>query len=125
MANQSGIAITIKAFLPTGKTLDEQFEALSIVREAHAGGDYSALLKAAKVEEVKTEQKVRRIEDTPAPTTETTGNTATGQGDESGLKEAFNNVPPEGDIDDTAEAQEKAEGEGVPAFLKNSKSKAA
>lgn len=63
MANQTGIAIVIKAFLPTGKTLDEQFEALSIVKNAHAAGDYSELLKAATVEEVKTEQKTRRIEE--------------------------------------------------------------
>ena len=34
MANQNGIAITIKGFLPTGKTLDEQFDAMSIVRDA-------------------------------------------------------------------------------------------
>lgn len=65
MANQTGIAIVIKAFLPTGKTLDEQFNALSIVKEAHATGDYATLLKAATVEDVKTEQKTRRIEDQP------------------------------------------------------------
>jgi hypothetical protein len=65
-SNVSGIAITIRAFLPTGKTLDEQFEALSLVKAAHASGDYSALLEAAKIDEVKTEQKVRRVEDQPA-----------------------------------------------------------
>ena len=37
--NQSGIAITIKAFLPTGKTLDEQFAALLVVKTAHETGD--------------------------------------------------------------------------------------
>lgn len=61
--NQSGIAIQIKAFLPTGKTLDEQFAALSIVKTAHETGDYSALLKAAQDVEVKTEAKNRRIEE--------------------------------------------------------------
>ena len=34
MANQNGIAVTIKGFLPTGKTLDEQFHAMSLVRGA-------------------------------------------------------------------------------------------
>lgn len=34
MANQNGIAVTIKGFLPTGKTLDEQFSAMSLVRAA-------------------------------------------------------------------------------------------
>jgi hypothetical protein len=62
MANQTGIVIVIKAFLPTGKTLDEQFAALSLVKEAHENGDYSELLQAAKIAEVKTEQKTRRIE---------------------------------------------------------------
>ncbi|HEY5797649.1 MAG TPA: hypothetical protein VIU82_21815 [Bosea sp. (in: a-proteobacteria)] len=65
MANQTGIAITIRAFLPTGKTLDEQFNALSIVKTAHETSDYAPLLAAASVEEVKTEQRTRRIEDTP------------------------------------------------------------
>lgn len=60
--NQTGIAIVIKAFLPTGKTLDETFAALSIVKQAHETGDYAPLLAAAKVEEVKTEQKTRRVE---------------------------------------------------------------
>ena len=65
MANVSGIAIVIKAFLPTGKTLDEQFAALSIVKNAHASGDYSPLLATAQIDEVKAEQKVRRMEDAP------------------------------------------------------------
>lgn len=61
--NQSGIAIVVKAFLPTGKTLDEQFAALSIVKAAHETGDYAALLKAAQDVEVKTEAKTRRVEE--------------------------------------------------------------
>ena len=60
--NQNVIAIQIKAFLPTGKTLDEQFAALSIVKTAHETGDYSALLKAAQDVEIKTEAKTRRVE---------------------------------------------------------------
>jgi len=63
--NQTGIAIVIKAWLPVGKTLDEQFEALSIVKQAHETSEYSALLAAARIEEIKTEQKTRRIEETP------------------------------------------------------------
>ncbi|MDK2769931.1 MAG: hypothetical protein KYX69_19710 [Sphingomonas sp.] len=69
MANQTGIAISIKAFLPTGKSLDEQFAALTLVKTAHETGDYSALLKAANVEDVKTEQKTRRVEDAPPAAT--------------------------------------------------------
>lgn len=64
--NQTGIAIVIRAFLPTGKTLDETFAALSIVKQAHETGDYSPLLAAATVEEVKTEQKTRRVNAAPA-----------------------------------------------------------
>lgn len=63
--NQSGIAIVIKAFLPTGKTLDEQFAALSTVKTAHETGDYAALLKAAHDVEIKTEAKTRRVEEHP------------------------------------------------------------
>lgn len=63
MANQTGIAITITAFLPTGKTLNEQFEALSIVKTAHETGDYAALLSASQDVLVKTENKTRRIPD--------------------------------------------------------------
>lgn len=63
--NQTGIAIVIKAFLPTGKTLDEAFNALSIVKSAHETGDYTALLAAAQIDEIKTEQKTRRIEVDP------------------------------------------------------------
>lgn len=63
--NQTGIAIVIKAFLPTGKTLDETFTALSIVKQAHETGDYAPLLAVAKVEEVKTEQKTRRVDVAP------------------------------------------------------------
>lgn len=65
--NQSGIAIVIKAFLPTGKTLDEQFAALSIVKTAHETCDYAALLRAAQDVEIKTEAKTRRIEEPTQP----------------------------------------------------------
>ena len=67
-----GIAITIKAFLPTGKTIDEQFETLSLMKKAHETGDYSEVLKRANVDEIKAEQKTRRIEDEPpaAPQTD-------------------------------------------------------
>lgn len=61
--NQQGIAISIKAWLPTGTTIDEQFEALSLVKQAHASGDYSPLLAAAQIEAVKAEQKNRRVEE--------------------------------------------------------------
>ncbi|OHV24955.1 hypothetical protein EOS93_25125 [Rhizobium sp. RMa-01] len=134
MANQSGIAITIRAFLPTGKTLDEQFTALGLVRDAHASGDYTALLKAASVEEVKTEQKTRRVEivaTNPQPESGTAGD-----GDESGLKGMLDGVPPVGAVDDAGSEGEPAgtvggaqmegdDGAEVPAFLKPKKGKAA
>lgn len=67
MSNVTGIAIVIKAFLPAGKTLDEQFNALSLVKTAHETGDYAPLLAAAQIDEVKTEQKTRRVEDAATP----------------------------------------------------------
>lgn len=63
--NQTGIAIVIKAFLPIGKDLDQQLAALTVVKTAHETGDYAALLAAAKIDEVKTEQKTRRVDDAP------------------------------------------------------------
>lgn len=65
MANQTGIAIVIKAFLPTGKSLDDQFAALTIVKAAHESGDYTEVLKAAQIDEVKAEQKTRRVDSPP------------------------------------------------------------
>jgi hypothetical protein len=109
MANQTGIAIIIKAFLPTGKTLDEQFAALSIVKTAHETGDYAPVLAAASIDEVKAEQKTRRIEEAPASDkqTDTEGTiTAPLPGGQSG--------------------DETISDEDVPAFLKgDKKSKAA
>ena len=64
--NQTGIAITIKAFLPIGKNLDRQLAALTLVKTAHETSDYAALLGAARIDEVKTEQKTRRVAETPA-----------------------------------------------------------
>jgi hypothetical protein len=120
MANQTGIALSIVAFLPTGKSLDEQFAALTIVKAAHESGDYGPLLAAAKVENVKTEQKTRRIPDAQLPGTEP-------------------NMPPAGDDkkdepgDDGRSPEQQSAGliadtdPDIPAFIKNDskKSKAA
>ena len=65
--NQSGVAITIKAWLPVTGDLDEQIAALQIVKTAHETGDYAEVLKAAKVDEVKSEQKTRRVDVPPEP----------------------------------------------------------
>lgn len=65
MANQTGIAIVIKAWLPVSGSISEQIAKLQLVETAHASGDYAELLKAATVEDIKTEQKTRRIEDQP------------------------------------------------------------
>lgn len=64
MVNQTGTAITIRAFLPAGKSIDEQINNLTLVKTAHETGSYSALLEAAKIDEVKTEQKTRRVPET-------------------------------------------------------------
>lgn len=66
--NQTGIAITIKAFLPTGETIKEQRDTLDKVVKAHETGDYSDVLKAAIIDSVKSEQKTRRVENPVAAT---------------------------------------------------------
>lgn len=60
--NQTGIAIVIKAWLPIGRSLDEQLASLQLVKDAHETGNYANLLATAEVQEVKTEQKTRRVE---------------------------------------------------------------
>lgn len=64
--NQTGIALTIKAWLPITGSISEQIATLQTVEAAHTSGDYTALLNTAKVEDVKAEQKTRRVEDQPA-----------------------------------------------------------
>lgn len=102
MANQTGISIIIKAFLPTGKTIDEQFSALSMVKDAHEKGDYASLLAASTIEEVKTEQKTRRIEEAKPEDRGSKTKTA---------------KPSEGQSDKTEAGEDK----DVPAFLKDKK----
>lgn len=103
--NIAGIVIVIKAFLPTGKTLDEQFAALSIVKDAHAEGDYSKLLAAASIDEVKTEQKVRRMEDTPS--------VPSGSGPADGLAEpSSNNSGPQNEAEPEPAAEVEQDNEG-------------
>lgn len=117
MANQTGIAIVIKAFLPTGKSLDDQFNALTIVKNAHASGDYAELLKAASVEEVKTEQKTRRVEDA-APTPSAPAENSSGG--ETTTQEA----PPATEAPAGVQSEDAAEGD-VPGFLKKGRQRAA
>lgn len=123
MANQTGIAITIKAFLVTGKSLDEQLKSLTMVHDAHASGDYTELLKISTIDEVKTEQKTRRV-DEPAPMATVTATEAGGgnsptmteteaEQDASGLAEAFSEVEPANEDNGTE----------VPEFIKNGKKK--
>lgn len=70
MANQTGIAIVIKAFLPIGKSFDEQFAAMKKVNDAHESGEYGDVLTACGPDniEIKAERKTRRVDDTPAET---------------------------------------------------------
>jgi len=63
--NQTGISIIIKAWLPVTGSFKEQIASLQMVEAAHASGDYAELLKSASVEDIKTEQKTRRVEDAP------------------------------------------------------------
>ncbi|WP_147377576.1 hypothetical protein [Mesorhizobium waimense] len=116
----------IKAFLPTGRTIDEQFAALSIVKTAHETGDYSALLQASTVEEVKTEQKTRRIEDQTQTTQEPSTEGEQGQGTAS---EQGGQAPATTTASEAASAKpatETASDADVPEFLKkDKKSKAA
>lgn len=112
--NETGIAIVIKAFLPTGKSLDENFNALYLVKSAHETGDYSALLAKATVEDVKTEQKTRRVEDpAPQPKIEDGGGsvTTTPTLDEGGKPAALTEAPSE---PAPATAQEQATGRRAP-----------
>lgn len=120
--NQTGIAIVIKAFLPTGKTLDETYAALTVVKTAHETGNYAPLLALAKIDEVKTEQKTRRFEEAVA--------IVEGSGD------VFADIGAEKstDLTDTAAIADEVLGtnitgandadaaEDIPAFLKSKKS---
>jgi len=119
--NITGIAISINAFLPIGSTIDSQLEALTLVKEAHASGDYSNLLAAATVDKVKTEQKTRRVEEVPAMSEAelVEAIAALPTEPESELVQAFNAIEPVGEVD---YAPEPSDAE-VPQFLK-SKAKA-
>jgi hypothetical protein len=112
MVNQTGIAIVVKAFLPTGKTLDEQFAALSIVKTAHESGDYAELLKHAMIDEVKTEQKTRRVEEPALATTEAEPKA---EQDLDGGEFA------EGTVAEPTPAVEANDDAAVPTFLKGKK----
>lgn len=63
MANINVLEIKIKASLPVGKTIEEAHDALTIAKDAQESGDYSVLLDAAKILDVKVEQKTRRVPD--------------------------------------------------------------
>lgn len=76
--NQNGIAITIKAWLPVQGTLEAQIDALTLVKTAHETGDYTALLNCSQIDEVKSEQKTRRVEAQEKPTNAEVENTAQG-----------------------------------------------
>lgn len=64
--NQSGVEITIKAFLPTGKTVDQQFSALTLIKEAKETGDFSAMIGACEDVSIKTTVRSRRVEEPKA-----------------------------------------------------------
>jgi hypothetical protein len=104
MANQTGIAITIKAFLNTGTSAEDQYKALGVLMDAQKSGDYTKLLGMSTVEEVKAEQKTRRVA-APAPAANTAQQTTTQTTettDASGLAAALDAVPPVGPVDGAA-----------------------
>lgn len=68
--NEKGVAIVVKAWLPVGETIEEVSAALTKVTTAHVTGDYAGLIGKAKVDEVKTDLKTRRVEDAPEPVAE-------------------------------------------------------
>jgi hypothetical protein len=125
MANQRGIAIVVKAFLPFGKSVEEQLAALNAVVAANKSGDYIALFtaKGIVIDEVKAEEKTRRVELKPETAPAAQAETA----DASGLKEAFDAVPPAGDVDQVepagtvggAQIEGNDEQVDVPAFLRS------
>lgn len=115
--NQTGIAIVIKAFLPIGKDLDEQLAALTLVKTAHETSDYSALLAAAHVDEVKTEQKTRRVEEAAQVASEGNGGAPAEQTATEVANAPTGTDPYQTDI--------PIDDEEVPAFLKKGKAKAA
>ncbi len=57
---QQGVEITIRAFLPVGKSLEEQHDALTLVKEAKTSGKFDALLDKSLDLVVKTEMRNRR-----------------------------------------------------------------
>lgn len=61
MANVSGIAIQIKAFMPIGSTIADTMAALSSIEKAEKTGDYTEVLKSSNIEAIKVEQKTRRM----------------------------------------------------------------
>lgn len=130
MANQNGIFITLKAWLPVEGSISEQIAKLQMVEKAHETSDYAELLKAAKVEDIKTEQKTRRVEDQPttspaAIADEILGTNITGSNDESGLKEEFDQVEPKGEVEDPDYLEPAATEEAVPQFLRGKRRAAA
>ncbi len=96
--NQTGIAIVIRAFIPMGKSLDDQLTALTLVKDAHETGDYSKVLAAATIDDVKAEQKTRRGKDNDAASA------------------------PENDPDFAEPSPATDDDEDVPAFVKKGKS---
>ena len=70
---QNGLSITIKAFIQLKpRDLNHQLEMLTLAKQAHETGDYAALISAAQINEVRVEQKSRKVDDVvvPPPATE-------------------------------------------------------
>jgi hypothetical protein len=123
-----GIEITIKAFLRTGKTLDEQYAALTLVKDAHASGDYSEVLKSSKIE-VKAEQKTRRFEDEPKTIEADKGDEGTQADDKTDdgaqmdVEDYAKDKAGEAEADHSADAEQPDD--NVPEFIKKGKKTAA
>jgi len=109
--NQTGIAIIIKAWLPVAGPISEQIAKLQMVEDAHKSGDYATLLKTATVEEVKTEQKTRRVDEPAAPAA---APTEAGEQDEQAMNTETLEPAPPLELEQTTEA-EHAPTEAEPA----------
>jgi hypothetical protein len=129
MANKTGIAITIKAFIETGKDMASQFKAMSAVMSAKDSGDYNELFKLVTVEEMKSEQVTRRAATVAATTTATApattapADTSAASGEAAGeVSEPAGTVGGaqiEGDDEPAQAAASEEEPAEVPAFLRS------
>lgn len=72
MANKTGYALAITAFIAIGATLESQLATLTAVKEAQDEGDFTALFALAEVDKFTVKQKTIRVPDAAPTETATT-----------------------------------------------------